>query len=268
MFFGEAGQHAVKDVIISLFGHLMHDARLFQEVLLDHGAFDGALTVEEDIDVLAEARRVVVEKRFSVPEGLENRISLENLLLDPRVLPADGRQVLQDEFGALGFARARLAADDDALILLRPLHQGVAIVSDGEDVRRQLADFLFPVQFDLLGRVNRQDLVRIHRDENGARVRVDEVLVVADQEVPEDAGLVKVAEADHVLDALNGCRVHGFNASLGRQPDFVAVIVDHLDLAALGGDDFGADGHVELAPRDRLDPNVVALAKKIKRKMK
>ena len=33
---------------------------------------------------------------------------------------------------------------------------------------------------------------------------VDEVVVVSDEEVPEDAGLVEVAEADHVLDALHG----------------------------------------------------------------
>ena len=70
---------------------------------------------------------------------------------------------------------------------------------------------------------------------------------------------MEVAEADHVLDALHGGGVHGLDTPLGRQPHLVAVVVDHLDLPPLGRDDPGPDGHVELAPRYRLHPYVVAL---------
>ena len=46
----------------------------------------------------------------------------------------------------------------------------VAIVADGENVRRQFTDFPFPVQFDLLGRVDGQDLVRVDGHQDGTGV--------------------------------------------------------------------------------------------------
>ncbi len=52
------------------------------------------------------------------------------------------------------------------LIQLRPLHESVAVVADGEDVWRQLADLLLLVELDLLGRVDGQDLIWVHRDQN------------------------------------------------------------------------------------------------------
>ena len=39
----------------------------------------------------------------------EDGVGLEDLLLDPRVLPADGRQELQDQLRALRLAGTRLA---------------------------------------------------------------------------------------------------------------------------------------------------------------
>ncbi len=64
----EAGEHAVKDVVVALAGVLRHDARLLQQILFDVGALDGAVLVEADVDVLAEARRVVVAHRLGVAE--------------------------------------------------------------------------------------------------------------------------------------------------------------------------------------------------------
>ena len=97
---------------------------------------------------------------------------MQDLELYLRVSAADGGEVLQDELGALRLAGARLAADDDALVHPRPPHQRVAVVADGEDVRRQLADLLLLVQLDLLRRVDRQDLVRVHRHQDRPGVRL------------------------------------------------------------------------------------------------
>ncbi len=60
------------------------------------------------------------------------------------------------------------------LIQLRPLHESVAVVADGEDVWRQLADLLLLVELDLLGRVDGQDLIWVHRDQNWARVCLED----------------------------------------------------------------------------------------------
>ena len=55
------------------------------------------------------------EKSFKVyrcvGRTFQDGISFEDLLFDPGMFAANGRQVLQDEFGALGFSRTRLAAD-------------------------------------------------------------------------------------------------------------------------------------------------------------
>ena len=42
----------------------------------------------------------------------QDRISFKDLLLDPRMLSANGRQVLQNQFGTFSFTSARLAADN------------------------------------------------------------------------------------------------------------------------------------------------------------
>lgn len=49
------------------------------------------------------------------------------------------------------------------------------------------------------------------------------MLVVADEQVAEDAGLVEVAQADHVLHAVDGGRVHGLDVGgvLGGDPVFL-----------------------------------------------
>ena len=70
---GEACEHAVEDVVVSLLGHLVDDAGLLEEVLLDLRALDDAVLVEDDVDVLAEAGGVVVADRLGVAEGWKRR---------------------------------------------------------------------------------------------------------------------------------------------------------------------------------------------------
>lgn len=129
---------------------------------------------------------------------LQDGVGLQDLLLDPGVLTADGRQKLKDQFGALSLSRSRLAAeqpntygypkrpgsekvegekgpglpDDAALVTVVPLHVEVAVVSYGKDVRRHLADLLVGVQADLIGCVDRQQLVRVDGNQNGASIRL------------------------------------------------------------------------------------------------
>ena len=88
------------------------------------------------------------------------------------MFPTNSRQVLQYQLGALSLACPGLSTDDDTLVLPRPLHQGVAVVPDGEDVRGQLAYLPLPVQLDLLAGVDGQDLVRIHSHQDGPSKRL------------------------------------------------------------------------------------------------
>ena len=83
------------------------------------------------------------------------------------MFPTNGRQVLEDQLGALRLPGPGLPADDYALVLPRPLHQRVAVVPDGEDVRRELSDLPLPVELDLLAGVDGKDLVRVHSHQDG-----------------------------------------------------------------------------------------------------
>ena len=60
MYLGEPRQHAVEDVVVPLLRALPHQPGLLQQVLLDPRALYRAVRVEEDVDVLAKAGRVVV----------------------------------------------------------------------------------------------------------------------------------------------------------------------------------------------------------------
>ena len=64
------------------------------------------------------------------------------------------------------------------LYLARPLHQAVAVVPDGEDVRGQLPDLLLPVELDLLAGVDGQDLVRVHSHQDRASEGLQEGVIV------------------------------------------------------------------------------------------
>ena len=66
---GEAGQHAVEDVVVPLLRVLVHNPRLLQQVLIHFSSLDGSILVEENVDVFPEARRVVVPHSFCVAKG-------------------------------------------------------------------------------------------------------------------------------------------------------------------------------------------------------
>jgi len=57
-----------------------------------------------------------------------------------------------------------------ALILAISVHVRITIIADGEYVRWQLPDFTILVEFDLFRGINRQYLIWIDGDQNGACV--------------------------------------------------------------------------------------------------
>ena len=58
-----------------------------------------------------------MSKRFHVQLTLQDGICVEDLLLYPGVFAAAGREVLEDELGALRLACPGLSTDDYALVL-------------------------------------------------------------------------------------------------------------------------------------------------------
>ena len=70
--------------------------------------------------------------------------------------------------------RYPVSPNDDTLITLSALHEVVRIVGDGKDVRRQLADLLVLVAFDVLLTVDGEDLVRVDGHQDAASERLME----------------------------------------------------------------------------------------------
>lgn len=75
------------------------------------------------LNVFAETAGVVVADRPGITESFEDRVRLENLLLDgPELrrsrLAAEDGQILHDDLTSLCLSRTRLAADQDRLLPL------------------------------------------------------------------------------------------------------------------------------------------------------
>mmetsp|Transcript_164920 Transcript_164920/g.529375 ORF Transcript_164920/g.529375 Transcript_164920/m.529375 type:complete len:304 (+) Transcript_164920:1233-2144(+) len=82
-------QHLVEDVKAPLAVQLVDDAHLLEEVSADPSAHEalrprGVLGAELQLDVLAEARGVVVPQGLRVAEGLQQRIGPQHLTLHAR----------------------------------------------------------------------------------------------------------------------------------------------------------------------------------------
>jgi len=64
------------------------------------------------------------------------------------------------------------APDNYALVFSISPHVVVRVVADSEDMRRQFADLFVLVLLDVLGRVDRQDLIGVDSDQYRPRVRL------------------------------------------------------------------------------------------------
>ena len=58
---------------------------------------------------------------------------------------------------------------------------------------------------------------------------INKIVIVSNQEIPQNTSFMEVSKANHVLHALDGGRVHGFDPPLGGEPLLLPVIVHHLD---------------------------------------
>jgi hypothetical protein len=103
------------DFLSKAMRYLLYDARLLEQILRVARRVNLPARIEEDLNVLAEPRRVVVAHRLGVAERLEDRIRLQNALLDLGGRTGGFGQVLEALLGRLGLAGARLARDDDGL---------------------------------------------------------------------------------------------------------------------------------------------------------
>ena len=188
LFAAKTGEQQVEHVEGGLELVLVDNARFFEQVLFEFGAHHCAVLLEVDLQVLAEAARVVVDARLGVTERLQDVIDLLYLAIEANLERLGAReQVLHQVFAGLGLARAGLAADQNALTLLRANHLAEALLGRGVDVRRQRGTYVLAglvVGRDALA-VDGERLQRIERDQDVADVCVDLILREANLELLE-----------------------------------------------------------------------------------
>lgn len=77
--------HLIKAVKTSLAGLLLNNSRLLEQKVGDNSADWIVFEVELDVHVLSEATRVVISVGFGVAEALQDRIALNQDILDSEI---------------------------------------------------------------------------------------------------------------------------------------------------------------------------------------
>ena len=95
-----------------------------------------------------------------------------------------------------------LACDQDRLVDPRVVHSLVGGLSHSKDVRPALRSPLSNVDLHGAEGVDGIPLVWVDGDTEEARVGVDQLVLVPDHGVPENAGITKEGEIGHILRAV------------------------------------------------------------------
>ena len=91
---GQPERECVQDVVVALSAHVLSDARLLQQIGGGESAENLPLFVELDVEVLAEARGVVVTHGLGVADGLHDWVGLHQPRRGRVVAPHRGQRVL------------------------------------------------------------------------------------------------------------------------------------------------------------------------------
>ena len=127
----------VEDMEVPLCPSLIDHPCLLQEILRETRTGHPSLAGEQHLQVLAEPGRVVVDERASVAEAFDQRIDLENLLLQAFVRGvAEIGQLLNEKVRGLRLSRATFTGDDDVLILGIVQHRTIGEIGQPVDMRR------------------------------------------------------------------------------------------------------------------------------------
>merc|ERR1711970_1302096 len=164
--------------------------------------------VEVDTDELSKPRRVIIPHGLGITPSLEDGVGLDDLVLKGSLtlLPlsggADGGEVRDDLLGVLSLSGSRLSCDEDGLVDARVGHALVGGLSHTKDVGPALGPPLANIDLHGAEGVDGETLVRVDGDTEETGVGVDQLVLVPDNGVPENAGVTEEGEVSHVLRAV------------------------------------------------------------------
>ena len=170
-------------------------------------------TVGYSPDEFSKSRGVVVPHSLGVAPGLKDGVGLDDLVLKggfallPLARGADGGKVRDHLLRVLRLSGTGLSSNQDRLVHPRIVHALVGALGNGKDVRPALRPPLAHVQLHGGAGVDGEPLVRVDGDAEEAGVGVDQLVLVPDHRVPEDARVPEESEVSHVLRAVELGRV-------------------------------------------------------------
>merc|ERR1712045_101597 len=212
---GDLIRHDVVEGVVASFKRLLvSQTRLLKKVDNHVSSRQLSRSIEVDTDELTESGGVVIPHSLGVTPGLKNRVGSDNLVLKRglSLLPlsggADGGKVRDDLLCVLSLSGSRLPSNEDGLVAARVHHALVGALSVGEDVRPALVPPLANIQLHGAEGVDGVPLVGVDGDTEETGVGVDQLVLVPDHGVPENAGVTEVGQVGHVLGAVIDGRVH------------------------------------------------------------
>merc|ERR1719365_249115 len=208
----------VEDVVGSLNFLLLSDTGLLKQIRHNVTTSQLARGSEVNTDEFTKTGGVVIPGCLGITIGLQNGVGGHNLVLKGDLLgillTAGGGnhgQVGDDLLGVLSLSSTRLTSDQHSLVLGVLQHATVGTLSNSPEVRRSLITSLAKVDLGASVSVKRVTLVGV--DNKKTRVGVDQFGLVTGLQVPEDRGIIKEGQVDHVLALLKLGRVDLSNFS-------------------------------------------------------
>merc|ERR1719209_958560 len=202
---GNLVRHEVVEGVVATLQRLLVGETGLLEQVDDHvGSRQLTGGVEVDTDELSEPGGVVVPHSLGVAPSLEDGVGLDDLVLKgglallPLSRGADGGEVGDDLLGVLGLSGTRLSGDKDGLVVASVGHALVGALGDGKDVWPALVPPLADVELHGAEGVDGVTLVGVDGDTEEAGVGVDQLVLVPDHGVPEDASVTEEGEVSHV----------------------------------------------------------------------
>merc|ERR1719454_1634066 len=202
------GHEIVEGVVATLQRLLVGETGLLEQVDDHVGSRQLTGGVEVDTDELSKPGRVIVPHGLGVAPSLKDGVGLDDLVLKGglALLPlsggADGGKVGDDLLGVLSLSGSRLSGDKDGLVDAGVLHALVRGFSNTKDMWPALGSPLAHVDLHGAEGVDGVPLVGVDGDTEEAGVGVDQLVLVPDNGVPENAGITEEGEIGHVLRAV------------------------------------------------------------------
>lgn len=103
------------------------------------------------------------------------------------------------------------------------------------------------------------------RTHNWFYTYIDQIFVVSDEQISQNARFVQITQTDHILNAMYGRCVHCLNSAIWRQPMLIAIIIPDCYPSSLCRNYFRPYRYIELIPRDWFYPNIIALERNKRR---